>query len=118
MTCRDLVFNVLYRTDASTLHFLLVDSLDRLGDSAWPRDLPLHDLPLLRSLFFILLNKDMELKEAALAGFPPTIAPLDRRKAEAFYLALEEQAIRPFLSKDTVQPDQFIDSIKHLYHAV
>lgn len=118
MTCRDLLFNILYRIDPPLIHSLIIDSLDRLDDVAWPRDLPLHNHQLLRATFFILLNKDMELKELALTGIHPIVAPLDRRKAGAFFLSLEQEAIRPFLTKDTCSTTAFVDMLKHLYLAV
>lgn len=113
----DLIFNVLYRGDAQLIRALVLESLDRLQDRVWPRDLPLHNLDLLRAAFFILMNKDLVLKQCALDGLPPFIAPLDRRKAEAFFLALEPEAVRPFLSDYRRPQRNLVDAIKHLYLA-
>lgn len=97
---------------------MIVGSLDRLHDTSWPRQLPLHDHQLLRAAFFILLNKDEVLKQSALEGNPPFITPFDKRKAAAFFIALEDESIRPFLSNESTGTDEFIDKIKHLYLAV
>jgi hypothetical protein len=111
----DLIFNILYRGDAQLMRALVLESLDRLQDRSWPRDLPLHNLDLLRAAFFILMNKDLTLKQCALDGLPPLIAQLDRRKAEAFYLALEPEAVRPFLSNFRKPHRALVDAVKNLY---
>ena len=112
----DLLFHVLYRCDPALMRSLILDSLDRLDDRAWPRQaFPRWDLDLLRCSFFLLLNKDMELKTRALEGLPPAIAPLDHRKAEALFLALESEVVRPFLFNHRLTPVDLVDQIKNLY---
>ena len=80
--------------------------------------LPLHYHQLLRAAFFILLNKDEVLKQSTLKGNPQFITPLDRLKAAAFFIALKDESIWPFLSNKSTGTEEFIDKIKHLYLAV
>lgn len=119
MTCRDLLFNVLYRADIPLMCAIVRDSLDRLQDEQWRRD-QLDRLPLdsLRCLFFLLLNRDLTLKELALEGIGPTIPPLCRRKAQAFYLALDSEVVRPFLVDHRRTTRDLLDAIKHCYLSV
>lgn len=91
----------LYQTDPCLIHNMIVGLLDRLQDTSWPCQLPLHNHHLLRAAFFILLNKDKVLKQSALKGYPPSITQLDRRKAAAFFIALEDESIQPFLSNES-----------------
>jgi hypothetical protein len=112
----NLLFNVLYRGDLRTTRSLVLDSLDRLEDRAWPRDdLPSDDSHMLRAAFFVLLNKDMELKQLALVGKPPAFGPLHPRKAEAFFLALEAEVLRPFFSDRHRTKADLVDALKQLY---
>ena len=116
MTCSYIIFNVLYQTDPCLIHNMIVGSLDRLQDTSC--QLPLHDHQLLRAAFFILLNKDEVLKQSTLKGNPQFITPLDRLKAAAFFIALKDESIWPFLSNKSTGTEEFIDKIKHLYLAV
>ena len=119
MTCRDLLFNILYRADISLMRDMVMDSLDRLGDVAWPRDTlsAMRDLTVLRCAFFMLLNRDMNLKNLALTGVCITIPKMDRRKAEAFFLALDGEVLKPFFCNQRMTPAELVDSLKHLYLA-
>lgn len=91
-----------------------MESLDRLGDRSWPRDQEWTP-ELLRCAFFLLMNKDLGLKQRALDGIPPLLEPLDPRKAERFFLALEPEAVRPFFTNQSKPHGALVDAVKNLY---
>lgn len=70
------------------------------------------------ALFFLLLDKDMALKEAMLKGIPRHgVEPMPERKAENFFLSIREEVIEPWLSDERMKTSELIDKIKALYWA-
>jgi hypothetical protein len=111
-----MLFRVLYGLDLSITQFYVAQSMKRLGAEWTLRD---FEPDLARVLFFLLLDRDMVLKQAALDGLPKhCIDPLPARKAESFFLALREEVIEPWLSKETLGVDVFVDMVTNLYLVV
>ena len=111
------MFNILYRGDMANTRALVVATLDRLHDTAWSRNIP-WDLEFLRAAFVLLLNRDLGLKTLVLEGSPPATAPLDQRKAAAFFMALDTEVVRPWLCDERLSRGQLIDKTKALYLSV
>jgi len=116
MTCaKDMVFHVLYGADRSLTTFYVHQSMDRLG-ATWEKQ-P-YEPDVARALFFLLLDRDMALKEAALKGIPSLgVEPMGERKAENLFLSLREEVIEPWLTDERVGLGQFIDKAASLYWA-
>ena len=114
MTCpRDMIFSVLYGGDRDLTQFYVHQSMDRLGAEWEKRE---FEPDLARVLFFLLLEKDMELKQAVIDGLPQIcVEPLNARKAESFFLALRQEVIDPWLSDERHGLDKFIDMVTNLY---
>jgi len=87
--------------------------MKRLG-ADWEEKEWEHDTT--RVLFFLMLEKDMEMKHALLAGLPELgIAPLHPLKAEAFFIHLYEDVIQPWLSNSNKTTNDFIDAVTNHY---
>ena len=116
MTCpKDMVFQVLYGPNLSLPAFYVNQSMDRLR-APWKKDV--YEPDICRALFFLLLDRDMALKEALLKGIPKFgVEPLSERKAENFFLSLREEVIEPWLSDERVPTTGLIDKISFLYWA-
>jgi len=116
MTCtKDMAFHVLFGPDRSMTTFYVHQSMDRLG-AAWEKREFEPDVA--RVLFFLLLDKDMVLKEAALRGIPKHgVEPMQERKAERFFLSLREEVIEPWLSDERIGTEKLLDNVATLYWA-
>jgi len=116
MTCqKDMVFHVLFGADRSLNNFYVHQSMERLGATWAKRD---FDPDVSRALFFLLLDKDMALKEKALKGIPNLgVEPMSERKAENFFLSLREEVIEPWLSDERVPALELVDKAAALYWA-
>ena len=108
-----MIFSVLYGGDRDLAQFYVTQSMKRLGAEWEMREFE-PDVALV--LFFLLMDKDMELKQAVLSGLPKIcIEPLDARKAESFFLAMRQEVIEPWLSNESMGVDKFIDMVTNLY---
>jgi hypothetical protein len=116
MTCpRDMIFNVLYGPHVSLPTFYVHQSMKRLK-APWAESN--FDPDVSRALFFLLLDRDMAMKEAILKGIAAHgIEPLPERKAETFFLSLREEVIEPWLSDERVTTTNLIDKVASLYWA-
>ena len=114
MTCpQDMVFNIIYGGDKDMVLFYIHQSMQRL-DADWEKNDWDHDTA--RVLFFLLLDKDMELKHALLNGLPELgITPMAPLKAEAFFMYLYEDVIQPWMSNGRKTPQDFIDAVANHY---
>jgi len=114
MTCpQDMIFHVIYGGDKDMALFYIHQSMKRLG-AEWDEKEWEHDTT--RVLFFLLLEKDMELKNALLTGLPDLgISPLPPLKAEAFFINLYEDVIQPWLSNSKKTTRDFIDAVTNHY---
>ena len=111
-----MVFRVLYGRDKSITQFYVCQSLKRLGAEWTVRE---FEPDVARVLFFLLMDKDMALKQEVLKGIPKhCVDPLPDRKAERFFMSLREEVIEPWLSKETLGVDDFIDMVTNLYLVV
>ena len=117
MTCtRDMLFHAMYGADNGLVLHYVRQSSERLG-APWGVHCDLQP-DVARALFFLLLDRDMGLKEAALRGVPKHgIEPMGSRKAENFFLGLREEAIEPWLCDERVGTHQLLDKIAALYWA-
>ena len=99
MTCsKDLIFNVLYNKNEQLLTDLLEKSSIELNVPWATQFMPLETKQV---LFFLLLHKDLKLKQQTLTGMKNIgIDPLLNSKAERFFLALEGEIINPWLSDE------------------
>jgi hypothetical protein len=116
MTCpRDMIFNVLYGPHVSLPTFYVHQSMKRLK-APWQESNFEPDVS--RALFFLLLDRDMVLKEAILKGIQEHgIEPFPARKAEMFFLSLREEVIEPWLCDERITTGQLIDKATSLYWA-
>lgn len=116
MTCpKDMVFHVLYGPNPTMPAFYVGQSMDRLK-AQWKKDNFEPDV--CRALFFLLLDRDMTLKEAILKGIPKFgVEPMAERKAENFFLSLREEVIEPWLSDERIATGGLIDKVASLYWA-
>jgi len=114
MTCpQDMIFHVIYGGDKDMALFYIHQSMKRLG-AEWEAKEWDHDTS--RVLFFLMLEKDMDLKHALLAGLPELgIEPLPPLKAEAFFVHLYEDVIQPWLTNGNSTLRDFIDSVTNHY---
>jgi hypothetical protein len=111
-----MLFSVLYGGDRDLVLFYVHASMQRLGAQWAPTA---FDQDTARALFFLLLDKDMELKHATLAGLPALcIEPLAPRRAEAFFLALREEVLEPWLSDERLTRQDLVDRVANLYLVV
>ena len=112
MTCdNNIVFSVLYGNDVRLMRDLLRGCMDRLA-LLWYVDE--WQLEFCRVVFFLLLDADIGLKDIICKGVPG-IAPMPPRKAEAFFMALRDEAIDPFFTNTLMTHDEFLSSVKNLY---
>ena len=109
MTCtRDMLFHAMYGADRGMVLHYVRQSSERLG-APWDAQCDVQP-DVARALFFLLLDRDMGLKEAALRGVPKHgIEPMAERKAENFFLGLREEAIEPWLCDERVSTQQLLD---------
>ena len=117
MTCtRDMLFHAMYGADNGLVLHYVRQSSERLG-APWGAQCYLQP-DVARVLLFLLLDRDMGLKEAALRGVPKHgIEPMAERKAENFFLGLREEAIEPWLCDERMGTQQLLDKIAALYWA-
>jgi hypothetical protein len=67
-------------------------------------------------LFFLLLHKDLELKKQVVKGFPQLgIDAMNHKKAELFFLSLEDEIINPWLCNEKLNNERFLEKISSLY---
>ena len=93
--------------------FYVHASMERLG-AEWER--ADYDADTARAHFFLLLDRDMELKHAVLKGLPAlSIPPMAPRRAEAFFLALRDEVIDPWLSDERGSRRHLVDRVTNLY---
>ena len=111
-----MLFRVLYGRDLSLTQFYVTQSMKRVEADWKLRD---FEPDVARVLFFLLMDRDIVLKQAALDGLPQhCIDPLPARKAESFFMSLREEVIEPWLSKESLGVGVFIDMVTNLYLVV
>ena len=114
MTCnKDLIFNILYLKNEQVLYNIVQNSLKAL-DCPWKCSKLSLDVN--QILFFLLLHKDIQLKKNIIEGFKcKGIDPMNHRKAEKFFLAIEEEVINPWLCNEKLTNTHFLEKVSALY---
>ena len=115
-TPRDMVFSVLFIGDPALLCELVLCSMNRLG-AEWDRDLVCASgIQRLRVLFFLLMDRDIALKEKLLDGWREMCVPgLDAGKAERFFMQLRPEIIEPWLIDERKTDGDFVNAVTDLY---
>ena len=117
MTCvKDMAFHVLYGSNNGLAQFYVLQSMERLG-AEW--EIEEYDPYVAQALFFLLLDRDIVLKESVLKGIiSQGIDPMPPRKAECFFLNLREEVIEPWLCNERLDISNFLDKVALLYLSV
>ena len=67
-------------------------------------------------MFFLLVDRDVKLKEKILEGWEELCIPgVDRRKGEGFFLALGKEIIIPWLMDERRTADNLISAVTDMY---
>ena len=110
---RDMVFSILFVGNEELLRDLVINSMHRLG-ATW--DVQTAGLQRLRVLFFLLLDRDMALKEKLLDGWKEMCVPgLDPDKACRFFSQLYPEIIDPWLMDERRTESSFVNAVTDLY---
>lgn len=113
---RDMLFCVLFVGDEGLIRHLVADMARRLGAEDWAEGVRAAGLPRLRAMFFLLLDRDLPLKEKLLAGWPDLCVPgVEARKAEYFFQELRAQVIAPWLVDERRTEDELVSDAVDLY---
>lgn len=113
---RDMLFYVLYVGDEHLVRELVWLSMNRLG-ADWGYD-PIRKASLqrLRVLFFLLMDRDIALKEKLLDGWKEMCVPgVETKKAGGFFAQLRVTIIEPWLVDERRTEDDFVNSVTDLY---
>ena len=111
-----MVFCVLYVGDENLIRELVWLSMNRLHAN-WGYDcIKAASLQRLRVLFFLLMDRDMALKEKILDGWKELCVPgLEIKKAGGFFAQLRGQIIDPWLVDERRTEDDFVNAVTDLY---
>jgi hypothetical protein len=113
---RDMVFSVLFIGDQTLLRELVLNSMSRLGAEWNVETVCALGIQRLRVLFFLLMDRDLALKEKLLDGWREMCVPgLDAGKAERFFMQLRPEIIDPWLIDERKTDDEFVNAVKDLY---
>lgn len=113
---RDMVFCVLFIGNERFIKDIVKISARELGAEWTDECYERASLTKLRVMFFLLLDRDVNLKAKILDGWKELCIPgMDRRKGEGFFLALGKEIIVPWLIDERRTADDFISVITDLY---
>ena len=114
---RDMLFCVLYVGDEHLIRQLVSDSARRLGAIGyWMKGINTAALVRLRVMFFLLMDRDPDLKQKLLDGWPDLcILVVDPGKAAMFFSELRTEVIEPWLIDERRCEDSFVDAVTDLY---
>ena len=95
---------------------MVLSSMHRLG-AKWDQQIVCASgLQRLRVLFFLLMDRDMALKEKLLDGWKEMCVPgLDTGKAERFFTQLRPEIIDPWLVDERRTESYFVNAVTDLY---
>ena len=113
---RDMLFCVLYVGDEHLVRELVWLSMNRLG-ADWGYE-PIREASLqrLRVLFFLLMDRDMALKEKLLDGWKEMCVPgVEVKKAGRFFSQLRVDIIQPWLTDERRTEGDFVSAVTDLY---
>lgn len=114
---RDMLFCVLFVGDEGLIRQLVADMVRRLGAvEDWTEGIRTAGLARLRAMFFLLLDRDIALKEKLLEGWPDLCIPgMDTSKAEYFFSELRTQVIDPWLVDERRAEEELASDVTDLY---
>jgi hypothetical protein len=113
---RDMIFCVLFIGNERLIKDIVRISARELGAEWANESYESASLTKLRVMFFLLMDRDVKLKAKLLEGWKELCVPgVDRRKSEAFFLALGKEIIVPWLMDERRTADDFISAITDLY---
>ena len=108
---RDMVFSVLFVGDMHLTRHLVTDAARRLG-AAWEAGIREASLVRLRVMFFLLMDRDMALKQKIVEGWSDLcVVGMDARKAAAFFRSLRAEVIDPWLVDERKCEDDFVSPV-------
>ena len=114
---RDLLFCVLFVGDEPLIRHLVMDSVKRFGVlDEWMQGVQQASLIRLRVMFFLLVDRDFELKQRILKGWPSIcVVAMDAKKVNVFFQELKSQVIDPWMVDERRCEDEFVSSVIDLY---
>ena len=113
---KDMIFCVLFIGNERLVRDIVKNSARGLG-AEWPCEcFDIASLTKLRVMFFLLMDRDVRLKEKLLVGWRELCIPgVERKKGESFFLALGKEIITPWLMDERRTADDLISAITDLY---
>ena len=113
---RDMLFSILFVGDETLILDLVLGSAQRL-DAQWDMaQVHAAGLMRLRVLFFLLMDRDVALKEKLLDGWKEMCVPgVDAGKAARFFTQLKPEIIEPWLIDEHRTEGDFINAVTDLY---
>jgi hypothetical protein len=113
---KDMIFCVLFIGNERLIRDIVKLSAKELGAEWTSETYDQASLTKLRVMFFLLMDRDVKLKEKLLEGWKELCIPgVDRRKGEGFFLALGKEIITPWLMDERRTADNLISEITDLY---
>ena len=111
-----MVFSVLFVGNEPLIKDLVLSSAHRLGAEWDMQQIHTAGLMRLRVLFFLLMDRDVALKEKLLDGWKEMCVPgLDVGKAERFFTQLRPEIIEPWLVDERRTEGDFVNAVTDLY---
>jgi len=117
MARRDMVFCVLFVGDEPLIRHLVMDSITRLGAAnEWREGIRQAGLVRLRVMFFLLMDRDVALKQKIMQGWPELcVLGIEPKKANTFFGELATDVIEPWLVDERRCDDDLLSKVTDLY---
>ena len=113
---RDMIFCVLYVGDEGLVRELVWLSLCRLGANWGYECLKAASIQRLRVIFFLLMDRDIALKEKLLDGWKEMCIPgVEVKKAERFFSLIRAEIIDPWIIDERRTENDFLNVVTDLY---
>jgi hypothetical protein len=113
---RDMLFSILFVGDEPLIREIVLGSAHRLGAKRDMAQVHAAGLLRLRVLFFLLMDRDVALKEKLLDGWKEMCVPgVDAGKAARFFSQLGPEIIEPWLIDERKTEGDFINAVTDLY---
>ena len=112
----DMIFCILFIGDSHLLRDMVRASQKRLAGD-WEEDMIADSsIMLLRTMLFLLVDRDYSLKEKIIQGYPELcISGMDPQKADGFFRALRKEIIDPWLIDERKNADDLVSAVTDLY---
>ena len=112
----EMLFSILFAGDEPFIRELVLNSAHRLGAQWDMAQVHAAGLVRLRVLFFLLMDRDVALKEKILDGWKELCVPgIDAGKATRFFTQLRPEIIEPWLIDERRTEGDFINAVTDLY---